>query len=63
MPPFNFRSIPTISPIHVAIAVQKGYMRGTNIGFEPLKALTRAEACALLSRIMKSEGKKEKITF
>ncbi len=50
---------------HVAIAVEKGYMRGTDRGFEPQKALTRAEACALLSRIMvrEDEGEKEKITF
>ena len=37
---------------HVAIAVDQGYMSGTNIGFEPQKPLTRAEACALLSRLI-----------
>ena len=37
---------------YVAVAVEKGFMRGTDKGFEPQKALTRAEACALLSRIM-----------
>lgn len=37
---------------HVAIAVEQGYMKGTNKGFEPQKALTRAEACALLSRLI-----------
>ncbi|MEW6624765.1 MAG: S-layer homology domain-containing protein [Bacillota bacterium] len=47
---------------HVAIAVEQGYMRGTNIGFEPQKALTRAEACALLSRII-DRGGKEKIAM
>ena len=47
---------------HVAIAVEKGYMRGTDKGFEPQKALTRAEACVLLSRIMVSERAKV-ITF
>ncbi len=46
---------------HVAIAVEQGYMRGTDIGFEPQKALTRAEACTLLLRII--EGEREKITF
>lgn len=49
---------------HVAIAVKNGYMRGSNIGFEPQKALTRAEACALLSNIIKQDaGGREKVTF
>lgn len=48
---------------HVAIAVEQGYMQGTNIGFEPQKPLTRAEACALLSRIIKQSGIIEKITM
>ncbi|OEF97377.1 S-layer homology domain-containing protein [Desulfuribacillus alkaliarsenatis] len=48
---------------HVAIAVEYGYMRGTNIGFEPQKALTRAEACALLSRIIKEAGDREKVAM
>jgi len=48
---------------HVAIAVEKGYMRGTDRGFEPQKALTRAEACTLLSRIMDRDLDREKITF
>lgn len=48
---------------HVAIAVSQGYMRGSDIGFEPQKALTRAEACALLSNIIKQEGGREKIAF
>ncbi len=43
---------------HVAIAVERGFMRGTTIGFEPQKALTRAEACALLSRIIDRGGEK-----
>jgi hypothetical protein len=37
---------------HVSIAVDKGYMKGTNKGFEPQKALTRAEASTLLSRLI-----------
>jgi hypothetical protein len=37
---------------HIAIAVEQEYMKGTNRGFEPQKALTRAEACALLSRLI-----------
>lgn len=48
---------------HVAIAVEQGYMKGTDIGFEPQKPLTRAEACALLSRIIKETGTIEKITM
>ncbi len=51
---------------HVAIAVEKGYMQGSDIGFEPQKALTRAEACALLSRLIdriQFQEEKEKITF
>ncbi len=49
---------------HVAIAVEKGFMRGTNVGFEPQKALTRAEACTLLSRlIQRTDSGVEKITF
>lgn len=47
---------------HVAIAVELGYMRGTDRGFEPQKALTRAEACTLLSRIMQ-DNKVIKTTF
>ncbi|WP_170270417.1 S-layer homology domain-containing protein [Heliorestis acidaminivorans] len=47
----------------VAIAVEYGFMQGTNQGFEPQKALTRAEACALLSRILKAGGGKEKVTM
>lgn len=39
----------------VSIAVEKNYMRGTDRGFEPGKALTRAEACTLLARLMKLE--------
>jgi len=46
---------------HVAIAVEKEYMQGTNIGFEPQKALTRAEACTLLLRIIHAEL--EKVTI
>lgn len=46
---------------HVAIAVEYGYMQGSNIGFEPQKPLTRAEACALLSRIIKESGTLEKV--
>ncbi len=46
---------------HVAIAVGKGYMQGTDIGFEPQKALTRAEACTLLLRIIQAEL--EKVTL
>ncbi len=46
---------------HVAIAVEKGYMQGTNIGFEPQKPLTRAEACTLLLRIIHAEL--EKVTL
>ncbi len=46
---------------HVAIAVEKGYMQGTNIGFEPQKPLTRAEACTLLLRIIQAEL--EKVTL
>ncbi len=37
---------------HVSIAVDKGYMKGTDKGFEPQKALTRAEASTLLSRLI-----------
>lgn len=51
---------------YVAIAVKQGYMQGTNLGFEPQKALTRAEACALLSRLIdrsQFEGGKQKITL
>lgn len=46
---------------HVSIAVEYGYMQGSNIGFEPQKPLTRAEACALLSRIIKESGTLEKV--
>ena len=46
---------------HAAIAVEKGYMQGTNLGFEPQKPLTRAEACTLLLRIIHAEL--EKITL
>lgn len=50
---------------HVAIAVEQGYMKGTNIGFEPQKALTRAEACALLSRLIDRSQfeKREKVPY
>ncbi len=50
---------------HVAIAVEQGYMTGTNIGFEPQKALTRAEACALLSRLIDRSQfeSKEKVPY
>ncbi len=46
---------------HVAIAVEKGYMQGTDIGFEPQKPLTRAEASTLLLRIIQAEL--EKVTL
>ncbi len=51
---------------HVAIAVQQDYMQGSNLGFEPQKALTRAEACALLSRLIdrsQFETGKQKVTL
>lgn len=50
---------------HVAIAVEQGYMKGTNIGFEPQKALTRAEASTLLSRLIDRSQfeKREKVPY
>ncbi len=50
---------------HVAIAVEQGYMKGTNVGFEPQKALTRAEASALLSRLIDRSQfeEREKVPF
>lgn len=50
---------------HVAVAVEQGYMKGTNKGFEPQKALTRAEACALLSRLIDRSQfeKREKVPY
>ena len=37
----------------VAICIANEFMLGTDIGFEPKKALTRAEACTVLSRALK----------
>lgn len=52
----------------VALAVEHGFMRGTDKGFEPLKALTRAEACVLLYRILERDeaeapAEREKVPF
>ena len=63
----DYGQISTALRSHVAIAVEQGYMSGTNKGFEPQKALTRAEACALLSNIIRQdqelESGTEKITL
>ena len=37
----------------VAICIENEFMLGTDLGFEPKKALTRAEACTVLSRALK----------
>lgn len=38
----------------VAICVKNGFMQGTTKGFEPKKAITRAEASVLLKRLMET---------
>lgn len=54
---------------YIAIATKRGFMKGSNRGFEPQKPLTRAEASMLLYRIIINNDEKvtfdedEKITF
>lgn len=48
----------------IAIAVDKGLMKGSGGSFQPQATLTRAQACVLLKRVADQQaGSEEKVTF